>query len=255
MRGGADAGGHGPCGAAREPYLRGRALDNLGDLVVISTGPVQNRGMEGLDELDLQLISALQVAPRAAWVDLAPIIGLSPGAAASRWRRITDEGYAWVTAGPAVRLERPLTGIAVVQVKGARFAEAEEAISRDPRVMGVDELSVMGQLMLTVCVPTLDAMNQLAQHELPAIPGVKVRDVWIVMGLIREGADWRLDALDADQRRRATPLADTNDGATAPRRTRKPSSTCSPRTPACPPRRSRGGSTAIRGRCAARCRA
>ncbi|MDH6576360.1 NAD kinase [Kitasatospora sp. MAP5-34] len=57
-----------------------------------------------VDELDLALVNALQLQPRAPWSLLGQTLGISPVTAARRWRRLSEAGIAWVTAdGRAVR--------------------------------------------------------------------------------------------------------------------------------------------------------
>ncbi|MGR7001955.1 AsnC family transcriptional regulator [Yinghuangia aomiensis] len=64
---------------------------------------------EPLDELDLALVHALQVAPRAPWSGLAPVLGVDAVTLARRWRRLSASGRAWVTcyAGPGRGTGRP----------------------------------------------------------------------------------------------------------------------------------------------------
>ena len=51
-----------------------------------------------LDDGDLALIHALQVAPRVSWAQAGQVLGTSPAALAERWARLRSSGLAWVTA-------------------------------------------------------------------------------------------------------------------------------------------------------------
>lgn len=51
-----------------------------------------------VDRLDLALLHALQIAPRASWTRIGQAIGVDPVTAARRWTRLTGEGYGWLTA-------------------------------------------------------------------------------------------------------------------------------------------------------------
>ncbi|WP_194236484.1 AsnC family protein [Streptomyces phyllanthi] len=53
-----------------------------------------------LDEIDLALVNALQVAPRASWSVVGQVLGITPTTAARRWDRNATSGAAWVTAYP-----------------------------------------------------------------------------------------------------------------------------------------------------------
>lgn len=49
-------------------------------------------GTEPLSEAELELIDALQINPRASWVDLGQATGSDPATAARRWQRLTGSG-------------------------------------------------------------------------------------------------------------------------------------------------------------------
>ncbi|MFC7816954.1 AsnC family protein [Streptomyces sp. NPDC057367] len=53
-------------------------------------------------ELDLALVYALQIRPRAAWTEIAPSLGVTAVTLARRWERLTEAG-----AGVAVRRPQP----------------------------------------------------------------------------------------------------------------------------------------------------
>lgn len=162
--------------------------------------------MAGLDERDLQLINVLQWAPRAPWVDVGPIVHLSPSAAADRWRRLSDEGVAWVTAHAASRVGRPVTGLvelAVTQPVDAHVAR----LCALPEVSGLDEVLRVGRLMATIQVPDVPALAAFVDAQLTGGAGVQVTGEWFVTDIIRQGAEWRLDTLDGPQRSAAAALA------------------------------------------------
>ena len=51
-----------------------------------------------ISEEDLQLINALQIAPRISWSDAAGILGVHATTLAARWERLKASGAAWSTA-------------------------------------------------------------------------------------------------------------------------------------------------------------
>ncbi len=57
-----------------------------------------------LTELDLALVDAVQVNPRATWATIAPHIGVSPVTAARRWQNLASAGLVWSGSvmGPAL---------------------------------------------------------------------------------------------------------------------------------------------------------
>lgn len=170
------------------------------------------------DEADLQLINVLQAVPRAAWADIGPIIGLSPTAAAARWRRLTDEGVAWVAAYPASRVARPVTGLVELAVP-APAGDLAARLCRLAAVSGIDEVVGQGRLLVTIQVPDLAAFAAV-ERDLAGQAGVRVAATWVVTDVVRQGAEWRLDALDARQRAAVQALAAR--GAVSARRTVSP---------------------------------
>ncbi|CAN5344832.1 hypothetical protein BH09ACT9_BH09ACT9_40940 [soil metagenome] len=53
----------------------------------------------GIDEIDLRIINALQLAPRSKWLSLAEPLELDAATLARRWNRLSESSLAWVT-GP-----------------------------------------------------------------------------------------------------------------------------------------------------------
>ncbi|MGP4019793.1 AsnC family protein [Saccharopolyspora sp. 5N708] len=51
-----------------------------------------------LDELDLALVNAVQIAPRGSWQVLGSVLGVDPSTVARRWQRINELGLVWMTA-------------------------------------------------------------------------------------------------------------------------------------------------------------
>ena len=55
-----------------------------------------------LDEVDLALVNALQLQPRAPWALVGDVLGINPVTAARRWARLESEGLAWISAYPPI---------------------------------------------------------------------------------------------------------------------------------------------------------
>ncbi|HCA84641.1 MAG TPA: Lrp/AsnC family transcriptional regulator, partial [Streptomyces sp.] len=68
-----------------------------------------------LSEADLALVHALQHRPRAAWSELAPVLGVSAATLAARWHRLRADGLSWVTAYPVAVVTGPSL-VALVEV-------------------------------------------------------------------------------------------------------------------------------------------
>src|SRR5689334_25352106 len=56
-----------------------------------------------LTELDLEIVNALQINPRAEWSRIADALGLSGPTVARRWNTLAELGQAWITPAPGQR--------------------------------------------------------------------------------------------------------------------------------------------------------
>ncbi|MEB3369651.1 Lrp/AsnC family transcriptional regulator [Saccharopolyspora mangrovi] len=151
-----------------------------------------------LAEEDLALIHALQIAPRVSWAEAARVLDSSPTALAARWQRLRAAGLAWVTVHSGEQ-SHDVVAFVDLRVDPAHRAEAIERISRDPRAASVEETAGGRDLVLTVIVPDYDSLAAFTLDELPTTPGVRAVNTHVATKVHRQGADWRLDALDREQ--------------------------------------------------------
>ncbi|MEV4331036.1 AsnC family transcriptional regulator [Streptomyces sp. NPDC049597] len=163
-----------------------------------------------LDELDLALVNALQMAPRAPWAQLARPLGVDAATLSRRWARLRDSGAAWVTcyAAPSQVTYGAMALIEVSCVPQARVALAEE-LARHPQAMSVELVAGSCDLLLTVATVTMSLMSGyvLALSRIEAVTATRTH---LVQHLHREGSEWRMDSLSRDQQR---DLTDTEEAA------------------------------------------
>ncbi|PWI06218.1 Lrp/AsnC family transcriptional regulator [Streptomyces sp. NWU339] len=151
-----------------------------------------------LVEEDLALINALQVAPRVSWAEAARVLGSKPATLAARWRRLREEGLAWVTAHPAGTRDVVTSFVEVDCAPGAR-ADVVRALCRDARAVTVEESARGRDLLLTVMTPDLPALTAFVLDDLPKVRGVQGYRTYLGKDVHRQGSDWRLGALDRKQ--------------------------------------------------------
>lgn len=155
--------------------------------------------MSGLDEDDLALIHALQVAPRISWAQAATVLATTPATLARRWERLRHEGLAWVTAHPrGVQGRITVAFVEVDCAPGARPAVVRR-LCRDPRAVTVEEAARGRDLLLTVMVPDLTALTRFVLDDLPGVPGVQRVQSHLSTEVHFEASRWRLDTLDPRQ--------------------------------------------------------
>ncbi|MFD6354243.1 AsnC family transcriptional regulator [Nocardia tengchongensis] len=157
-----------------------------------------------LDELDLELITALQMSPRAPWSQLAGPLGVDAATLARRWARLRDSGVAWVTGYPGAALA-PHGALAFVQVACApqELESIAHEIANHPYAYSVEMVGGTHGLLVSVA-----AARQLLLVDyllvLGRIPGVRDIRVHPAQRLYRDGSQWRFDSLSPDQRRHLT---------------------------------------------------
>jgi DNA-binding Lrp family transcriptional regulator len=171
------------------------------------TAATPSRGT--LDELDLALVNALQMAPRAPWAQLARPLGVDAATLSRRWARLRDSGEAWVTcyAAPSQVTYGALALIEVSCLPQAREALAEQ-LARHPQAMSVELVAGSCDLLLTVATATMSLMSGyvLALGRIEAVTATRTH---LVQHVHRDGSEWRMDSLSRDQRR---DLTETEDG-------------------------------------------
>ncbi|MCQ9164806.1 Lrp/AsnC family transcriptional regulator [Arthrobacter sp. STN4] len=158
-----------------------------------------------LSEEDLSLIHALQIDPRAGWVDVGAALGVHPTSAAARWDRLAASGAAWVTAhalGDPQEVSLSFIGVDAVTEGQSGVVDALCAIAE---VITVEQTASSRALMLTVIT---DSMAQLSTEVIPrirAIDGVLGYDVSLCTRQHFNGSSWRLNALSRAQQQQLRP--------------------------------------------------
>lgn len=151
-----------------------------------------------LDAVDRRLLNALQVEPRASWSALAPVVGADAATLSRRWRRLEDDGVAWITG----RLGAPTPeGAALIEVEcdPQRIAETAAVLAEDPEVFVLDQTAGSRDLLVTAACGTQDALAAYVTGRLAGLPGVRSLRTHVWIDLFFEGGDWRLRTLSRDE--------------------------------------------------------
>jgi DNA-binding Lrp family transcriptional regulator len=152
-----------------------------------------------LNTEDLELLHALQIAPRAPWSSIAPVLGRHPATLASRWSRLTETGSAWVTATLSGRPEQTCLAFIDVECSPSTTTASIETFCQDTRVSSVIETSESWELQVTVV--TLE-WQELVGSVLPwiqSVPGVLRTRLRVTTAMHIGGGHQRLDVLDQAQ--------------------------------------------------------
>jgi DNA-binding Lrp family transcriptional regulator len=152
-----------------------------------------------IDELDLQLVNALQIAPRASWATLGRILAVGAQTLASRWERLSAAGAAWVATYPGGRYHDMVTALIEVDCLPGAQAGVVATLCADPRVVTVEESAQEHDLLLTVMTADLPEMTSFVLDHLASLEGVSHRRVHLATSVFHDGSRWHLHALSREQ--------------------------------------------------------
>ena len=154
-----------------------------------------------LDETDRRLLHALQIEPRAAWADLAPVVGVDAATLARRWARLSDAGIAWVT-GHSTRRQ---TALLEVECDLARLDDVAAQLQRDRHVAVLDHTSGSRDLLALVRASDLGALSTYAVRRLARLDGIRSVRTHLTNELLIDASSWLLRALTLDEAERVRP--------------------------------------------------
>ncbi|MDT0342618.1 Lrp/AsnC family transcriptional regulator [Streptomyces litchfieldiae] len=172
-----------------------------------------------LDDVDLDLVAALQIAPRIPVNALADVLASSPSTVARRLARLRGEGLVRVVG----RLDWPL-----ITTENPRLVWIRTAPGRSQEVARrILELPEVQTLMLTTghadiygsVYPLLGTdIVDLLTNRLPGLPGIVSTESQLVLRAPTVGQSWRLHRLTDEQTARLREHADrvTAEGPDSP---------------------------------------
>ena len=172
-----------------------------------------------IDEMDLLLVHALQLAPRAPWSEVSEATGLDASTAARRWRTLLDSGMAWTTVAPGNdRVRGVLAGGTVeVHCRTDAIDTLAEKIAMNPLVLSVEKLSHRCELLLEVVGFGMSHLSQVAHEQIVLLADVEHVRLAFATDLFGEGGSWQLDALSPVQQRKLRRFTAAPTGERPPR--------------------------------------
>lgn len=163
-----------------------------------------------LEPVDLRLIHALQVSPRARWSALAPVVGVDPVTLARRWERLTEAGIAWVAGLPGPPL-RGVTAMLEIRCGPATTVTLAEEIAQDAQAFTIDLTSGARDLLVMVTADDMSALSSYVMQRLAGLPAIRSTHTHLMSTVFTEAGQWRLRALSG------TEVAAVRRGITVPR--------------------------------------
>ncbi|MFJ7271634.1 Lrp/AsnC family transcriptional regulator [Streptomyces sp. NPDC099050] len=159
-----------------------------------------NSAISAIDDTDRALVHALQLAPRASWELLGPVLGARPDTLARRWERLTGSGEAWLSGlGLRTGVTKPCMAWVEVTCAAGTSPSVGDALVADPHALGVEHTTGSRELLVFVAVPDLPTLYSYLSSRVQRIPGVLGTRTSMVTAVHYAPDRWRLDQLTPGQ--------------------------------------------------------
>lgn len=151
-------------------------------------------------ELDLAIIGALQLNPRADWADLAAALQYSPKTLARRWKLLSESGSAWIAVAPGPAfLQFGCAAWLAITCRPQSKHDVAEALIAEPAVDTVSSTSGTSDFHVIVFVSSIADLTRLLTDRIEVIEGIRSVATTVVLTNYTESARWRVQALDLEQ--------------------------------------------------------
>ncbi|MFC3996614.1 Lrp/AsnC family transcriptional regulator [Nocardiopsis sediminis] len=168
-----------------------------------------------VDELDLALINALQIAPRASWSELSHTLDVDATTLARRWHHLEDSGLARITAFPRrAYLGRVHMAYLELTCRNGTVLDVATALAEDPSTLSIQFTAGTSHLLLTVA--SVQGLSDYLLNWIGGFEDVVAYRMHVVTGILFEAHRWQVRALAPEQRRRLLALTGADSGAPVP---------------------------------------
>ncbi|MER6944674.1 Lrp/AsnC family transcriptional regulator [Nonomuraea sp. NPDC000554] len=153
-----------------------------------------------LDDVDLDLVAALQVAPRASAAALADVLGLSASTVGRRLLRLEEQRILRVIGQLdwSARAEGNPRHVWVTTAPGAS-GQVATALAELPEAQLVAETTGRADVYCAVHPADREQAHELLSARLPSVPGVVSTHSELVLRALTKADSWRLHRLGDDQ--------------------------------------------------------
>jgi DNA-binding Lrp family transcriptional regulator len=148
-----------------------------------------------ISELDLAIVDALQVNPRASWAVIGETLEVAPLTVSRRWSALTKRGLAWTEATMGPEAFRGL--FLEIRCHGPQLQSTIEALHALPQVITVGRLLGDSDLYAIAVAPDDDALQDLVNRYVDQLDVKRVRAH--VFTEVYGGPTWRLKVLNERQ--------------------------------------------------------
>ncbi|GLX08760.1 AsnC family transcriptional regulator [Microbispora sp. NBRC 16548] len=160
---------------------------------------VQDSGTESprlLSEADLELIDALQINPRASWVDIGAAIGADPVTAARRWQRLNASGEAWTTVALGQRQMHAMSmAFLEIDCEAGAAVDVADRLATAGHLITVQHVAAGHDLFVIAVAASMPTLADYLLTDLPRVPGVAKVRTHVATRVFEASCRWRLRVL------------------------------------------------------------
>ncbi|MFK0003206.1 Lrp/AsnC family transcriptional regulator [Paenarthrobacter sp. NPDC090522] len=150
-----------------------------------------------IGELDLEIVNALQINPRAEWSRIADALGLSAPTVARRWSSLAEQGQAWITPAPGPRyLNAGWSAFIHLSSAPGDSQALIERVCAEPAFGTVSLVTGSHDLFVDCFASSHEELMDIVTGSFPQLPGVTHREVVFVTKLYRQASEWRSGTLE-----------------------------------------------------------
>src|SRR5512145_2223446 len=139
------------------------------------------------DEIDLQIIEALQKDGRVAFAQIAEQLNVSPGMIRQRYNRLVEEGYLKVVAiTNPLRMGYRTMAMIGIRAEGSKLLEVAEKISKLDEVVYMIISSGRFDVFAEVVCRDHEDLLRFITEKLSTIDGVRESESFMHLKIIKE---------------------------------------------------------------------
>ncbi|RPI89699.1 MAG: Lrp/AsnC family transcriptional regulator [Chloroflexi bacterium] len=142
---------------------------------------------QSLDEIDRQIIAALQKDGRVAFAQIAEKLNVSPGMVRLRYNRLVEEGYLKVVAiTNPLRMGFATMAMIGIRADGSKLLEVAEKISKLDEVIYMIISSGRFDIFAEVVCRNHEDLLRFITEKLSTIDGVRESESFMHLKIIKE---------------------------------------------------------------------
>lgn len=148
---------------------------------------IGNAASQTVDEIDLQIIAAMQKDGRVAFAQIAEQLNVSPGMIRLRYNRLIEQGYLKVVAiTNPLRMGFKTMAMIGIRVDGSKLLAVAEKISRLDEVIYIVVASGRFDIFAEVVCRDHEHLLRFITEKLSTIDGVRESESFIHLKIVKE---------------------------------------------------------------------